>query len=118
MAAHRTRVPAVGTTRRQWQACQEALRLLEPGGDQWGLAHAQALLGTIARSEHRLPEAIEHLSGAAAAAARLGFTAAEAYHLSNLGRVQELSGEPQGPSAPSEVRSRRLPLQGISGRPR
>jgi tetratricopeptide (TPR) repeat protein len=42
-----------------------------------------------------LPEAIEHLSGAAAAAARLGFTAAEAYHLSNLGRVQELSGEPQ-----------------------
>jgi len=33
------------------------------------------------------------LCGAAAAAARLGFTAAEAYHLSNLGRVQQLSGD-------------------------
>jgi tetratricopeptide (TPR) repeat protein len=76
-------------------ACREALRLLEPIGDQWGLAHAQALLGTIARSEHRLPEAVEHLSEAATAAARLGFTAAEAYHLSNLGRVQQLSGDEQ-----------------------
>ena len=76
-------------------ACREALRLLEPIGDHWGLAHAQALLGTIARSEHRLPEAIDHLSEAATAAAKLGFTAAEAYHLSNLGRVQQLSGDPQ-----------------------
>jgi tetratricopeptide (TPR) repeat protein len=76
------------------EACRVALGLLEPIGDQWGLAHAQALLGTIARSEHRLPEAIEHLSEAAAAAARLGFTAAEAYHLSNLGRVQQLADDP------------------------
>ncbi len=77
-------------------ACREALRLLEPIGDQWGLAHAEALLGTIARSEHRLPEAIEHLTRAASAAAKLGFTAAEAYHLSNLGRVQQLSGDLPG----------------------
>jgi hypothetical protein len=61
-----------------------------------GLAHAQALLGTIARSEHRLPEAIEYLTRAATAAAKLGFTAAEAYHLSNLGRVQQLSGDLPG----------------------
>ena len=77
-------------------ACRAALRLLAPIGDQWGLAHAEALLGTIARSEHRLPEAIEHLTRAATAAAKLGFTAAEAYHLSNLGRVQQLSGDLPG----------------------
>src|SRR6478609_11406298 len=61
-----------------------------------GLAHAEALLGTIARSEHRLPDAIDHLTRAATAAAKLGFTAAEAYHLSNLGRAQQLNGDPQG----------------------
>jgi tetratricopeptide (TPR) repeat protein len=75
------------------EACREALRLLEPIADQWGLAHAEALLGTIARSGHRLPEAIDHLKRASTAAAKLGFTAAEAYHLSNLGRVQQLAGD-------------------------
>jgi len=86
----------MGQSAASGDACREALRLLEPIGDQWGLAHAEALLGTIARSEHRLPEAVEHLTRAATAAAKLGFTAAEAHHLSNLGRVQQLTGDLPG----------------------
>jgi tetratricopeptide (TPR) repeat protein len=86
---------ALGQTVTGNTACQEALRLLRPIGDQWALAHAEGMLGTLASAGQRFSDAIDHLKRAATAAANLGSFSTEAYHLSNLGRIQQLSGDPQ-----------------------
>jgi predicted ATPase/DNA-binding SARP family transcriptional activator len=75
-------------------ACDEALRLLLPLGDQWALAHAEALLGALASASQRFPDAIAHLTRAADAAGRLGFVAAGALHRANLGLAHQQNGEP------------------------
>jgi predicted ATPase/DNA-binding SARP family transcriptional activator/tetratricopeptide (TPR) repeat protein len=75
-------------------ACDEALRLLVPLGDQWALAHAEALLGALAQAEHRFADAIAHLTRAAEAADRLGFLAAGSLHRTNLGRAHQQHGDP------------------------
>ncbi|HSO65854.1 MAG TPA: hypothetical protein VLQ78_12215, partial [Ornithinibacter sp.] len=74
-------------------ACGRALAQLGPLGDGWALAHAEGLLGELALAEHRFPEAVEHLHRAAATAGALGFEAAQAHHVLNLGRAQHDSGE-------------------------
>jgi tetratricopeptide (TPR) repeat protein len=74
-------------------ACDEALRLLRPLGDQWALNHAEGMLGALAQGQQRYAEAIIHLGRAAEATHRLGFAAAAAHHLANLGRAQEQNGE-------------------------
>jgi predicted ATPase/DNA-binding SARP family transcriptional activator len=86
---------AIGETARGRIACGSALRLLLPLGDQWALNHAEAILGTLAQAEHRFIDAADHLRRAADATRRLGFTAAEAHHLTSLGRVQQQSGDQQ-----------------------
>ncbi len=73
-------------------ACTRASALLRPLGDGWALAHADGLLGELALVQHQLPEAISHLDRAAAAAGALGFEAAQAHHLLNLGRAQHQAG--------------------------
>jgi predicted ATPase/DNA-binding SARP family transcriptional activator len=83
----------LGETGRGRAACDAALRLLRPLGDQWALNHAEALLGALAQAEHRFADAIAHLHRAADATHRLGFTAAEAHHLTTLGRAQQQSGD-------------------------
>jgi predicted ATPase/DNA-binding SARP family transcriptional activator len=74
-------------------ACVEALRLLQPLGDQWALSHAEGMLGGLAQAQHRFPDAIAHLERAAAATHRLRFAAAEAHHLANLGRAHEQNAD-------------------------
>ncbi|MBM2619604.1 winged helix-turn-helix domain-containing protein [Actinoplanes sp. LDG1-06] len=78
----------LGDLGRARAACDEALRRLTPLGDAWALSHAQAILGGLAQAEHRPDDAAAHYSAAAEAAHRLGFTAAESLHLTNLGRAQ------------------------------
>jgi predicted ATPase/DNA-binding SARP family transcriptional activator len=75
------------------QACVEAVRQLEPTGDAWALSHAEGLLGGLAQAEHRFADAVTHLSRAADAAGALGFAAASALHLTNLGRAQHQQGD-------------------------
>jgi predicted ATPase/DNA-binding SARP family transcriptional activator/tetratricopeptide (TPR) repeat protein len=84
---------ALGETTRGKAACDEALRLLAPLGDQWALNHAEGLLGGLAQAQQRYADATVHLRRAADATHRLGFAAAEAHHLANLGRAQEQCGE-------------------------
>jgi tetratricopeptide (TPR) repeat protein len=84
---------ALGETARGKAACDEALRLLGPLGDQWALNHAEAMLGELAQAEHRFADATAHLQRAADATHTLGFAAAEAHHLTNLGRAQQQSGD-------------------------
>jgi len=84
---------ARGRLERGRAACVEVSRLLEPHGDAWALSHAEAILGGLAQAQRRFPDAIAHLRRAADAAHRLGFSAAEALHLANLGRAYQQAGE-------------------------
>jgi predicted ATPase/DNA-binding SARP family transcriptional activator/predicted negative regulator of RcsB-dependent stress response len=93
---------ALGETARGRAACDQALRLLGPLGDEWALIHAEAMLGGLAQAEHRFADATAHLERAAAAAHTLGFAAAEAYHLTNLGRAQQQSGDERAAAATLE----------------
>lgn len=86
---------ALGEAARATAACAEALRLLRPLRDDWGLGHVEAILGGLAQVEHRFGDAIVHLTRAAQAASRLGFAAAAAHHLASLGRAQHQQGELQ-----------------------
>ena len=74
-------------------ASQEALKLIRPLGDNWGLIHAEAILGGLAQAEQRFADAVDHLERAAEAAGNLGFGAAAAHHLTNLGRIHQEAGD-------------------------
>jgi predicted ATPase/DNA-binding SARP family transcriptional activator len=84
---------ALGQIDRGKVACDQALRLLGPLGDQWALNHIEAMLGGLAQAERRFADATVHLERAADATHKLGFASAEAHHLTNLGRVQQQSGD-------------------------
>jgi tetratricopeptide (TPR) repeat protein len=74
-------------------ACDRALGLLAPLGDDWALGHAEGLRGELAEAEQRYPDAKAHLARAAGSAGALGFEAAQAHHLLNLARVEVACGE-------------------------
>lgn len=74
-------------------ASEQALELIRPLGDSWGLSHAEAILGGLAQAEHRYADAVDHLSRAADAASNLGFGSAAAHHLTSLGRVHQQAGD-------------------------
>jgi len=77
----------------------EAVSILTPMGDSWGLVHAKAMLGGIAQAEHRFEDAIDALSGAAQESTTLGFLGQAALHLASLARVQQRAGRPADAAA-------------------
>jgi predicted ATPase/DNA-binding SARP family transcriptional activator len=85
---------ALGDTEAGRAACENAIRIIEPLGDAWGLLHAEGLLGGIARAEHRFDDAARHHAHAARSATCLGFHGAAALHTANLGRAQHAAGDP------------------------
>ncbi len=72
----------------------EAVGVLAPIGDSWGMAHAEAMLGGIAQAEHRYDEAARALARAADESATMGFLGQAALHLASLARVQQRLGDP------------------------
>jgi tetratricopeptide (TPR) repeat protein len=72
----------------------EAVGVLGPIGDSWGMAHAEAMLGGIAQAEHRYDEAARALARAADESATMGFLGQAALHLGSLARVQQQLGDP------------------------
>ena len=84
----------LGDTAHAGQDADEAIHLLDPLEDSWGLVHAEAMLGAIAQAEHRFGDAAEHLARAAAQSELLGFVGQAALHLASLGRVQQRAGDP------------------------
>ena len=84
---------ALGDTVAGRAACEQAIAILRPLDDAWGLLHAEAALGRVAQVEHRFADAARHHGHAAEAAGRLGFTGAAALHLSHLGRAQHEAGD-------------------------
>jgi tetratricopeptide (TPR) repeat protein len=85
----------VGDTSSASRDAHEAIRLLTPIGDSWGLVHAEAMLGAIAQAEHRFQDASQHLTRASATSELLGFVGQAALHLASLGRVQQREGNTQ-----------------------
>ncbi len=75
-------------------ACEEAIGILAPLGDAWGLIHAEGALGVLAEAAGQFADAAHHHARAAAAAEDLGFLGQAALHRGNLGRAQHAAGDP------------------------
>jgi predicted ATPase/DNA-binding SARP family transcriptional activator len=84
---------ALGDTAAGRAACADAIGIIAPVGDSWGLLHAEAALGRAAQAEQRFADAARHHAHAAEAADRLGFDGAAALHLVHLGRAQHDDGD-------------------------
>jgi predicted ATPase/DNA-binding SARP family transcriptional activator len=61
--------------------------------DPWLHVRGEAVLGELARIQHRFDDAVDHLGRAAETSRRLGFRQTEAYQLSSLGRAQCQAGD-------------------------
>jgi predicted ATPase/DNA-binding SARP family transcriptional activator len=84
----------LGDTAPAARAGDEAVTILAPLGDSWGLVHATAMLGGIAQAEHRFSDAIDALSAAAQESTALGFLGQAALHRGSLARAQQRAGRP------------------------
>jgi predicted ATPase/DNA-binding SARP family transcriptional activator len=63
--------------------------------DPWLHVRRDAVLGELARIQHRFDDAVDHLARAAETSRRLGFRQTEAYQVSSLGRAQCQAGDYQ-----------------------
>ncbi|MEY2533683.1 MAG: hypothetical protein QOF29_1593 [bacterium] len=61
--------------------------------DPWLHVRGDAMLGELARVEHRFDEAVHHIGRAAETSGRLGFLQTEAYQVTSLGRAQCQAGD-------------------------
>jgi predicted ATPase len=84
----------IGDTRSATRDATEAVGLIAPIGDSWGMVHAEAMLGGIAQAEHRFGDAAHALARAADESVTMGFLGQAALHRASLGRVQHRLGDP------------------------
>ena len=99
----------LGDTTTATRDATEAVGILTPIGDSWGMVHAEAMLGGIAQAEHRFGDAARALERAADESATMGFLGQAALHRATLARVQQRLGDPARPrrtSGPSPTRRR------------
>ncbi|MDX6649447.1 MAG: hypothetical protein QOJ97_1398 [Solirubrobacteraceae bacterium] len=85
------------------EARDQVERWLETVDDPWLHVRRDAMLGELARIEHRFDDAVLHLSRAAEASGRLGFLQTEAYQVSSLGRAQCQAGDYETGAATLEL---------------
>jgi predicted ATPase/DNA-binding SARP family transcriptional activator len=71
--------------------------------DPWLRVRRDAMLGELARIEHRFDDAVLHLGRAVEASGRLGFLQTEAYQVSSLGRAQCQAGDYEAGAATLQV---------------
>ncbi|GAB2469380.1 BTAD domain-containing putative transcriptional regulator [Xylanimonas ulmi] len=90
---------ALGDTAAAARHSAEAIDLLTPIGDSWGLVHAKAVVGGVAQAEHRFEDAIQALSGAAQESTALGLLGQAALHRASLARAQQRAGRPADAAA-------------------
>jgi predicted ATPase/DNA-binding SARP family transcriptional activator len=84
---------SAGDLARAAQARDHVERWLGEVDDPWLHVRRAAMLGELARIEHRFDDAVLHLGRAAATSGQLGFLQTEAYQLSSLGRAQCQAGD-------------------------
>jgi len=78
---------------RSVEAADEVQRWLRTIEDPWLHVRGEAILGELARLQHRFDDAVLHLGRAAERSRQLGFQQTEAYQLTNLGRARCQAGD-------------------------
>jgi predicted ATPase/DNA-binding SARP family transcriptional activator len=94
---------SAGDQERSVEAVDQVQHWLRTVDDPWLDVRRDALLGELARIQHRFDDAVAHLGRAAEASRRLGFLQTEAYQLSSLGRAQCQTGDYATGSATLEL---------------
>ncbi len=84
---------SAGDRVRAAQARDQVQHWLRVVDDPWLGVRRDAMLGELARVEHRFADAVDHIARAAATSERLGFLQTEAYQRSSLGRAQCQAGD-------------------------
>ena len=94
---------SAGDQARSVEAADQVQRWLELVEDPWLHVRGEAILGELARLQHRFDQAVLHLGRAAERSRELGFQQTEAYQLTNLGRAQCQIGDYEAGSATLEL---------------
>ena len=84
---------SAGDEERSVDAVDHVQHWLRTVDDPWLHVRREAVLGELARIQHRFDDAVVHLGRAAETSRRLGFLQTEAYQLSSLGRAQCQAGD-------------------------
>jgi predicted ATPase/DNA-binding SARP family transcriptional activator len=84
---------SAGDERRAVDAADHARDALAAVDDPWLHVRYEAMLGELARLQHRFDDAVAHIATAAAESHRLGFLQTEAYQVASLGRAQCQAGD-------------------------
>ena len=84
---------SAGDTDRAADARDQVEHWLRAVDDPWLHVRRDAMLGELARVEHRFEDAVDHIARAAATSGRLGFRQTEAYQVTSLGRAQCQAGD-------------------------
>jgi predicted ATPase/DNA-binding SARP family transcriptional activator/tetratricopeptide (TPR) repeat protein len=83
---------SAGDQERSVAAADQVQHWLRRVSDPWLGVRRDAVLGELARIQHRFDDAVVHIARAAETSRRLGFAQTEAYQLSSLGRAQCQAG--------------------------
>ena len=84
---------SAGDRARSVEAVDRVQHWLRTVDDPWLDVRGDAIVGELARFQHRFDDAVLHLRRAAETSGRLGFLQTEAYQLSSLGRAQCQAGD-------------------------
>ena len=84
---------SAGDPERSVEACDQVERSLQTVDDPWLHVRRDAMLGELARLQHRFDDAVVHIARAVETSGRLGFLQTEAYQLLSLGRAQCQAGD-------------------------
>ena len=94
---------SAGDEERSVDAVDHVQHWLRTVDDPWLHVRGEAMLGELARIQHRFDDAVVHLGRAAETSRRLGFRQTEAYQLSSLGRAQCQAGDYDAGAATLEL---------------
>ena len=84
---------SAGDEPRSVRAADDVGHWLRVVDDPWLHVRGEAMLGELARLQHRFDDAVEHIARAAETSHRLGFQQTEAYQVASLGRAQCQAGD-------------------------
>jgi tetratricopeptide (TPR) repeat protein len=84
---------SAGDQERSVEAVERVQHWLRRVDDPWLHVRGEAIIGELARLQHRFDDSVLHLGRAADTSRRLGFLQTEAYQLSSLGRAQCQAGD-------------------------
>jgi tetratricopeptide (TPR) repeat protein len=94
---------SAGDQARSVEAADRVQRWLQTLEDPWLHVRSDAMLGELARIQHRFNDAVLHIGRAAETSRRLGFQQTEAYQVASLGRAQCQAGDYNQGSATLEL---------------